>query len=134
MDVELLASYSHCNYPNSRTCNLFSSCVGCVLSVCVILGSMSMPEQSKDMCFRRDMEMASFWRRDRIYGYKRYLMAWNAESTFSGHVKGTSLNLPKDSFLLGSHLFIHTSFDHPTRFIFRSFIFRPFHIGLARNC
>lgn len=123
------ASYSNCNHPNSMTCPLFSSCVVCVWE---IWGSMPMLEQSTDVCFRRDMEMAPFRRRGRSYGHRRNRVAWNTENTFSGHAEATSLNSPEDSFPLGSQLFIHTGFDHPT--IFSSFfIFRPFHVGLTRT-
>lgn len=86
------------------------------------LGSMPVLEQSTDVCFRRDRETAPLLRRRGIDGYRGNCVAWNTDSTFSGHAEATSLNLPEDSFPLGSQLFIHIGFDHPTRFIFSSFI------------
>lgn len=59
--------------------------------------------QSKDVCFRRSAELASFLGRGRLHAHKRSLMAWNTRSAFSGHAEVTSLNLPKDAFPLGSH-------------------------------
>lgn len=93
-----------------------------------------MLEQSTGVCFRRDMEVAPFLRRRGVYGCRGNRVAWNPESTFSGHAEATSLNSPEDSFPLGSQLFIHIGFDHPTHFIFSFFIiFRPFHVGLTRT-
>lgn len=127
------ARYSNCNYSNSKTRGVSSSCA---VDVCVYVTfkSMSMLEPSTGVSFRTDRERASFLRRGRIMATKGTQWPGTPESTFSEHAEVTSLNLPADSFPLGSQLFIHTDFDYPTCFIFNSsFIFRPFHIRVNKE-